>query len=99
MTITPSKTSKWEGTPVAGSRFTAQQHHAMSGARRDWADMPAHIVKLTYPSVMQWGEPTIVMAPCPIIARNRDGTRRQIVTPAGDKLWVATRTDQGDATV
>ncbi|MCW2395872.1 MULTISPECIES: hypothetical protein [unclassified Sphingobium] len=97
MTLTPSAMSKWEGTPVAGSRFTAQQHYAMADARPGWVRMPAHIVKLTYPSVLQWGEPTIVLAPCPIIARTRDGTRRLIVTPSGEKMWVATSTDQGDA--
>jgi hypothetical protein len=87
-TVTPSKISIWEGTPVEGMRYTAQQLAAMKAERPGWARFHDRMVKLTYPSVTAWGPPTEVMVPCPIIAWSKDRKRVLAITPAGDQQWM-----------
>jgi hypothetical protein len=93
-TIAPSDQSPWLGTPVSGSDFTAQQLATMNAERPGWTGYAVHLVQLTYPSALQWGEPTIGYATCPILAYSRDKTRRLIVRPDGGKQWVSAATDQ-----
>lgn len=86
--VTPSKTSPWDGTPVEGSRYTAQQLAAMKVERPTWARFQDRMVKLTWPGVTQWSPPTEVFVPCPIIAWTKDRKRVLVIAPAGDKLWL-----------
>lgn len=86
--VTPSKTTPWEGTPVEGSRYTAQQLAIMKAERPTWIGFKVREVKLTYPGATQWTPPTVVFVPCPIIAWTKDRKRVLVIAPGGDKLWM-----------
>lgn len=91
--ITPSNISPWEGTPVEGSRYTAQQLRAMKAERPGWTAFTDRPVTLHAEATSLWEPPPApIVAPCPIIAWTKDRTRVLIITPAGFKQWInATR--------
>jgi hypothetical protein len=90
--ITPSNISPWEGTPVEGSRYTAEQLRMMKAERPDWTRFTDRPVTLRGEPTSRWEPPVTIVAPCPIIAWTKNRTRVLIITPAGFKQWAdATR--------
>lgn len=91
--ITPSNISPWEGTPVEGSRYTAEQVRVMKAERSQWTSFTDRPVTLHAARTGLWEpDPRPIVAPCPIIAWTKNRTRVLIITPAGFKQWIdATR--------
>lgn len=92
--ITPSDMSPWEGTPVPGSPYTAEQHRMMKAERPRWTHFDTRMVKLTYPPATFYSMPTEVMVPCPVIAWTKDRARALIITPGGEKRWMDAQKDK-----
>lgn len=93
--IAPSKISAWEGTPVEGSPFTAQQHEVMKRERPSWTHFHGLDVRLQSQPRNAWEPPEVVVVRCPIIAWSKDRTRVLIIAPAGDKIWRDAETKKG----
>lgn len=87
-TITPSRTSPWEGTPVEGSNYTAQQIAVMKQKRPTWKRFTDRPVKLTSPAGTPPDQRVEVVVQCPIIAWTRDKARVLIICPGGDTIWI-----------
>ena len=86
--ITPSAMSPWEGTPVPGSPYTAEQHRMMKRERPSWTHFDARMVKLTYPPATFHDMPIEVSIACPVIAWTKDRARVLVITPGGEKRWM-----------
>lgn len=87
--ITPSKPDMWQGTPVEGSPWTAEQHRELKRERPDWTHFHTRRVRLESPTYYAWDAPEVVTVECPIIAWTKDRQRVLVITPAGFKQWMA----------
>jgi len=87
--ITPSKFNIWEGTPVEGSPWTAEQLRVMAEEHPTRKHFDSYPVELKFEQTEIWAAPLpTVTIQCPIIARTSDERRVKIVTPRGIMKWV-----------
>jgi hypothetical protein len=87
--ITPSRIDPWEGTPVEGSPYTAEQLRVMQHERPGWTHFRNRTVRLKGEPLHRWEPPEEVVVECPIIAWTKDKARVLVITPGGFKEWMA----------
>ena len=87
--ITPS--SLWQGSPVAGSRWTREQLGALAreGVQSPERVATAAIERRAKVHPENWTlPPPIERLVLPRLALNRAGTRAKVVLPAGAVQWI-----------
>lgn len=86
--INPSMINAWDGTPVEGSPYTAEQLQTLKHQRPTWTKFRDRPVKLKWnaPGSGRIEATTTVL--CPIIAQTKNGLRVLAVTPAGHTQWM-----------
>lgn len=85
----PSAHEPWAGTPVEGSRWTAEQLATLTklGKNPDkvwWHDVPLFLDDPKDP----YGIPSQVRVRCPKLSQTRDRLRVMVIAPDGVRYWV-----------
>uniref|UniRef100_UPI0035CAB248 hypothetical protein n=1 Tax=uncultured Sphingomonas sp. TaxID=158754 RepID=UPI0035CAB248 len=84
----PSAHNPWAGTPVDGSRWTAEQLAALKKLGKDPEKVWWHDVPLWVPDPLdEWGVPSKVYLRCPKITQSRDRSRVLVIAPDGVRYW------------
>lgn len=94
--LAPSKPRYWEGTPVQGHTFTAEQQATMKklrakmdGNQRRYQLPRVYDVRLKTEPTHEHPAGRDVVFPCPVISGTKDRTRLAVIAPNGMETWVA----------